>query len=371
MRENMDDDTDRNRTPQVPEGEQDADSAGEAGDCDGDCGGSSRRTVMRSMAGGVASLGTLAAADAIATVDGATDQESPPEEVIEDIFGEHYREMTDAEKEELFERLEEDYAEHGMDVNIKGTEAQDGVLFGYALNIQKCIGCRQCVNACIEENNQARYDSDVDHSFELDWIRVLELPSFEYDAEGPKWGNYGTEWGDVTAGISYDESDHFYDPEEVPQEGKTYLPVQCQQCEDPPCVKVCPVEATWKEEDGIVTVDYQRCIGCKYCVVACPYYARRINLGHPHLPEDEVNPDTHYLGNRPRPHETVEKCTYCIQRSREGEYPACVETCPVGARKFGNLLDPESEVRQVIENKKVFRLKQDLGTEPKFFYYMD
>jgi len=84
-----------------------------------------------------------------------------------------------------------------------------------------------------------------------------------------------------------------------------------------------------------------------------------------------VNPNQHYLGNRLRMRGVVEKCTFCIQRTREGRNPACVEACPTGARVFGNLLDPDSEIRWVLANKKVFRLKEDRGTEPKFWYYMD
>jgi molybdopterin-containing oxidoreductase family iron-sulfur binding subunit len=104
-------------------------------------------------------------------------------------------------------------------------------------------------------------------------------------------------------------------------------------------------------------------------MAACPYEGRNFNWGDPVLPREELNPETHYLGNRPRMRGDVEKCTFCIQRVREGRYPACVEICPVGARKFGNLLDPESEIRYVLANHRVFRLKEDLLTEPKFFYY--
>ena len=114
-----------------------------------------------------------------------------------------------------------------------------------------------------------------------------------------------------------------------------------------------------------------RCISCGFCLPACPYDARRFNWSDPVVPADEVNPDQHYLGNRLRKRGVVEKCTFCIQRSREGRNPACVEACPTGARVFGNLLDPDSEIRWVLANKKVFRLKEDLGTEPKFWYYMD
>jgi molybdopterin-containing oxidoreductase family iron-sulfur binding subunit len=87
------------------------------------------------------------------------------------------------------------------------------------------------------------------------------------------------------------------------------------------------------------------------------------------VPADELNPTTHYLGNRPRRKSVVEKCTFCIQRVRAGRYPACVEVCPMGARKFGNLLDPESEIRQIIERKRVFILKEELATGPQFYYF--
>ncbi len=146
---------------------------------------------------------------------------------------------------------------------------------------------------------------------------------------------------------------------------------QCFQCENPPCTKVCPVSATWKEPDGIVVIDYDWCIGCRYCEAACPYWARRFNWGEPQVPQEEVNPNQHYLGNRMRKKGVMEKCTFCIQRTRTGKNPACAEACPTGARIFGNLLDPNSEIRWVLANKKVFRLKEELGTEPKFWYFMD
>jgi molybdopterin-containing oxidoreductase family iron-sulfur binding subunit len=104
-------------------------------------------------------------------------------------------------------------------------------------------------------------------------------------------------------------------------------------------------------------------------MAACPYRARKFNWTVPEIPKDEINPDTHYLGNRPRMKGVVEKCTFCIQRTREGRYPACVEICPVGARKFGNLLDPDSEIRYVLDNFRTFRLKADLNTKSKFFYF--
>ena len=158
---------------------------------------------------------------------------------------------------------------------------------------------------------------------------------------------------------------------QVPVPGNYYIGTQCFQCENPPCVPVCPVGATWKEPDGIVVIDYNWCIGCRYCIAACPYFARRFNWSAPKIPKAEVNPVQHYLGNRPRSKGVVEKCSFCLQRTRQGKNPACVEACPTGARIFGNLLDPNSDIRWVLENKKVFRLKEELGTEPKFWYFMD
>jgi molybdopterin-containing oxidoreductase family iron-sulfur binding subunit len=158
---------------------------------------------------------------------------------------------------------------------------------------------------------------------------------------------------------------------EVPKQGKYYMPVQCQQCDNPPCVHVCPVEATWKERDGIVVIDYNWCIGCRYCEAACPYHARRFNWQRPELEPEQVNPVQAYLANRIRPQGVVEKCHFCLHRTRKGKLPACAEACPTGARVFGNLLDPDSELRWVLENKRVFLLKEELGTLPSFFYFFD
>ena len=149
------------------------------------------------------------------------------------------------------------------------------------------------------------------------------------------------------------------------------MPVQCHHCDNAPCTKVCPVEATWKEEDGIVVVDYNWCIGCRYCEAACPYHARRFNWKKPSIAAAEINPDQSYLSNRIRPQGVMEKCTFCLHRTREGRLPACLEACPTGARVFGNLADPDSELRWVLANKRVFILKEDLGTKPRFFYFFN
>jgi Fe-S-cluster-containing dehydrogenase component len=136
-------------------------------------------------------------------------------------------------------------------------------------------------------------------------------------------------------------------------------------------VKVCPVEATWQEPDGITVIDYDWCIGCRYCEAACPYWARRFNFAEPQVPDAELNPNMAYLSNRPRDKGVMEKCTFCLQRTRVGRLPACLEVCPTGSRKFGNVLDPNSEVAYILAHKRVYVFKEDVGTIPRFFYYFD
>ena len=262
---------------------------------------------------------------------------------MEAFLQKNFRELSKEELAKIIARLEKEAAEkYHKPIHIGNEAPMQGVIFGYALDLSRCVGCRRCVHACVKENNQSRDP-------QIQWIRVLEM--------------------EKDKGVDLEEANQYYNPEEVPAEGKFYMPVQCQQCKNPPCVKVCPVGATWQEKDGIVVVDYNWCIGCRYCMAACPYGARHFNWGEPSIPTADVNPVTHYLGNRPRPKGVVEKCTFCVQRTRKGLYPACVEICPVGARKFGNLADPKSEVRYVIEHKRVFVLKGDLNTQPKFFYF--
>jgi molybdopterin-containing oxidoreductase family iron-sulfur binding subunit len=225
---------------------------------------------------------------------------------------------------------------------VKDHKPIPGVVFGYALNLSICIGCRKCAEACHVENNH-------DRATNQSYIRIFEMEK---------------------GGIDFEKGNATYD-HPVPSKDKYYMPVQCQQCENPPCVKACPIEATWQESDGIVVVDYNWCIGCRYCEAACPYHARRFNWEKPVVPAHEVNPNQSYLSNRVRPQGVMEKCTFCLHRTREGRLPACLEACPTGARVFGNLLDPKSEIRWVLEHKRVFVLKEELGTKPRFYYFFD
>lgn len=259
------------------------------------------------------------------------------------FFRRHLRELSPQDVQRILAELERTLGERfGRAVTVGDQPPLPGVEFAYALDVSRCVGCRRCVVGCVEENNQSR-DPQVQ------WIKVLEM--------------------DKEKGIDFAHADAYYDSEEVPRPGHFYLPVACQQCREPSCVQSCPVGATWQEPDGITVIDYEWCIGCRCCISACPYGARRFNWTEPSLPADEVNPDMHLLGNRPRPQGVVEKCTFCIHRVREGRYPACVEVCPVGARKFGDLNDPDGEIRYILEHKRVFVLKEELNTMPRFYYF--
>lgn len=264
---------------------------------------------------------------------------------MERFMQKYYKELTPEEMAKVLERIQREVKQdYGVKATVRDLKPMNGVEFVYAHNLTRCIGCRKCVHACVAENNQSRQP-------EIQYIRVLRLPHGSMDLE---------------------KAEHNYNPAAVPEKGYFYMPVQCQQCKNPACVKVCPVHATWQDKDGITVIDYDWCIGCRYCEAACPYWARRFNFTKPSVPKDKINPDMAYLGNRPRRQGVMEKCHFCIQRTRVGRYPACLEVCPTGARKFGNVLDPKSEVAQILTTKRVFiQLKEELGTSPRFFYYFD
>jgi Fe-S-cluster-containing dehydrogenase component len=303
-----------------------------------------RRRALGMLFGAIAA-GTQAAG-ACAPASGASDEWREAKLLEwEEYFKGNFRQMTEEEKAATVSRLERlAKLRQGVDVTISTAEAQPDVQFAYAFNISKCQGYRNCVEACVQENN-------LDRETGTQYIRIFEI-----------------EDGRAIDDLQEAAADYQH---EVPAEGHFYLGTQCFHCANPPCVPVCPVQATWQEPDGIVVVDYDWCIGCRYCMAACPYWARRFNWAEPAVPAEELNPNQHYLGNRARKAGVVEKCTFCVQRTREGRLPACAEACPTGARVFGNMLDPNSEIRWVIENKRVFRLKEELLTEPRFFYFMD
>jgi molybdopterin-containing oxidoreductase family iron-sulfur binding subunit len=284
------------------------------------------------------------------------------------VLQKHYLKMTAEERREVAERLEREFLRrYEKPVRVDDTPAIPGTKFGYALDLSRCVGCRRCVYACGEENNLSRNP-------QVHWIRVMQL--------------------ERARGLAIHHADAYYAPPTVPERKHFYLPVACQQCENPPCVRACPINATWQEPDGIVAIDYNWCIGCRYCMAACPYDARHFNWGHSSIcaeggddcqvriyhadrhdwkqaPAPVLNLDTHYLGNRPRDHGVVEKCTFCIQRVRHGRYPACVEACPAGAREFGDVNDPKSAISYVLQRSRIILLREELNTRPNFFYYFE
>jgi len=216
-----------------------------------------------------------------------------------------------------------------------------GKKWGMVIDVGACIGCRECVYACKAENNIPNSPKP------MQWIEI-----FEMDQKDP-----------ITRVFSVPPTNSKTDYTDSPKEGKWYLPAQCVHCEDPPCVKLCPTGATFIGEGGIVEMDYDKCIGCRQCMAACPYNARSFNWGAPEIPAEDINPLVPV-----RPVGVVEKCTFCIHRVREGRLPACVEACPVGARHFGDLNDPNSSVSKLLDKYISTTTLEEMSTHPKLFY---
>lgn len=200
------------------------------------------------------------------------------------------------------------------------------------IDLRKCIGCQYCVYAC-----QA----------------VNDVP------DDMRWNVYHPEVTET--GVPF----HMTRP--------------CLHCNDAPCVSVCPTRATWQRADGLVVMDYQLCIGCRYCQVACPYEARSFNWAERKGPSG-YQPEWGNAEVERRPRGVAEKCTFCIHRIDRGlaqglipgedrpATPACVNICPVEARVFGDLNDPDSKISRLLKELPTFRLREDLGTEPNVYY---
>jgi Fe-S-cluster-containing dehydrogenase component len=198
--------------------------------------------------------------------------------------------------------------------------------YAMGIYVDRCIGCGLCAQACKRENN-------VPHEpfFFRTWVERYQIPSEgEPVVDSPNGGHDGfTEPGSKTDVLR-----------------SFFVPKLCNQCDNPPCVQVCPVGATFKTPDGVILVDATYCIGCRYCIQACPYGAR-------------------YLNPRTR---TADKCTFCYQRIAKGLLPACVEVCPTQARVFGELGKMSSPLVRFKRMNKVRVLKPHLNTEPKVYY---
>jgi molybdopterin-containing oxidoreductase family iron-sulfur binding subunit len=212
------------------------------------------------------------------------------------------------------------------------------------IDTRRCVGCRACVVACKAENKTP--------------------PGVSY-----------TVVVEQALGNRTDDKPLF-------------MTKPCFHCEHPPCVDVCPVSATFKRErDGIVVVDYDRCIGCRYCITACPYGARYFDFGENYAPVEGATPyaqvpSPEYGQFRRRTHGSpvgnVRKCTFCVHLQdaegrydkRAGRWPACAKTCPGHAIFFGDFNDPESEVSRLVRERQTVRLKEELGTEPNVHYLL-
>ncbi|NIL99785.1 MAG: 4Fe-4S dicluster domain-containing protein [Acidobacteria bacterium] len=207
------------------------------------------------------------------------------------------------------------------------TETEEGEEY-YAMGIQvdRCIGCGLCVQACKTEN-----DVPQEPYFFRTWVEHYEIhDDGSATVESPEGGIHGFPPGD--------------DDRDVLR--SFFVPKLCNQCDNPPCVQVCPVGATFKTEDGVVLVDQDYCIGCRYCIQACPYGAR-------------------YLDPRTK---TADKCTFCYHRITKGLLPACVEVCPTQARVFGELGTRSSPLHRMKRQDSLHVLKPSLNTEPKVLY---
>ena len=209
--------------------------------------------------------------------------------------------------------------------------------WGMLIDLENCAkekGCTKCFEACDVAHNIPNF-ADPKHQVKWIWEEPFEN----------LFSSYQTEYLNVES-------------KEQP------TPVLCNHCDNPPCTRACPTGATWKrEEDGIVMMDWHRCIGCRYCMAACPYGSRSFNFIDPRPEIASLNPDypTRTKG-------VVEKCTFCPERLAKGQPPACVEACPEKALLFGDLKDPKSEIRQALASGFTLRRKPELGTGPNVYY---
>ena len=219
--------------------------------------------------------------------------------------------------------------------------------WGMVIDLDRCTGCQACVIACKTENNIPFVgEGEAHRGRNISWMEIVT----EIHGEG----------GELRV---------------------RFLPRPCLHCENAPCTKVCPVHATYVDPDGLVSQVYYRCIGCRFCMAACPYTAKYFNWSQYEKPEamkNQCNPDVSI-----RQQGVVEKCTFCHHRllkakdaaryegreMNDADYvPACVETCPTNAIRFGDLDNPDSEVARLARSPRAFRLLEELGTEPKVFY---
>ncbi|MBZ4686888.1 MAG: hypothetical protein PWQ96_552 [Clostridia bacterium] len=210
----------------------------------------------------------------------------------------------------------------------------DGKRWAMVVDSRKCGECNDCIVACHKTHNVPEIDNKEE---EIKW---LWKEKYEH---------------------AFPSQKHDFVDEDLKKRPFMML---CNHCDNPACVRVCPTQATFKRKsDGIVMMDYHRCIGCRYCMAGCPYGARSFNFNDPRPFIEEINKTypTRTKG-------VVEKCNFCAERLAKGSLPACVEACPNNALIFGDLNDPDSEVRKVLREHYTIQRKPDLGTRPSVYY---
>ncbi|MDO8671618.1 MAG: 4Fe-4S dicluster domain-containing protein [Dehalococcoidia bacterium] len=225
----------------------------------------------------------------------------------------------------------------GIQTLSKAATSSTASDWAFVVDITKCIGCGRCVMACKLENH-VPIDPDLNRT----WIE-----RYAVDADGEIYSD------SPHAGVNGFPA-KLETKEDLQATKSFFVPKLCNQCEHAPCISVCPVNASHKTSEGVVLIDQSRCIGCRYCIVACPYGARYL------LPDHAVTP----TGNS----RVADKCTWCYHRTTKGLKPACVEACPRGARLFGNRRDENDPVAKILKEKEVHVLKPALGTKPHVFY---
>ena len=209
--------------------------------------------------------------------------------------------------------------------------------WGMVIDMSKCKeGCTDCIEVCHTSHNVPDHGNAKD---EIKWIWKAPYKN------------------------SFTSKSHQYQ-----QEGLTEKPflTLCNHCDEPPCVRVCPTQATFKRDDGIVQMDFHRCIGCRFCMAGCPYGSRSFNWRDPRENIKNLNPK---FPTRERG--VVEKCNFCAERIDKGLNPSCQEACKEGVITFGNLNDPNSEIRKVLGEKRTMQRKTELGTAPSVFYVVE
>ncbi len=224
----------------------------------------------------------------------------------------------------------------GAGKRLTKSSVQKKVRLAMVVDLRKCVsdqGCTKCIDACNRAHN---------------------IPDLGDSKDAIKWI-----WKEPYENAFVDQ-ENFYMRDEFRNK---MVPVFCNNCDNPPCVEVCPTQATFQRPDGIVMMDWHRCIGCRYCMAACPYGSRSFNWRDPRPFIKDIDPDypTRMKG-------VVEKCTWCDERVDQGLLPLCVEACPEKAMVFGNLNDPKSEVRQLLKDNFSVRRKPGLGTSPEVYY---